>query len=70
MVKLEITQKEFDTILAALWNTKVQIALSSGTGVMSLAYVDTINLMARIGNQRDNQIREQALLEQKEAATR
>jgi hypothetical protein len=67
MIKLEITDSQFDTILAALWNAKAQ-ASNTGTHVNDMyigspIVVELTNLMAKIGNQRDSQIRAEALLD-------
>lgn len=64
MVKLELTQRDFDSILAAVWNAKIQAqGAAAPGGFSSPAVVDLTNLMAKIGNQRDKQIREEALRE-------
>lgn len=61
MIKLEVTQQQFDTILAALWHVKSQLPTSSTLGFQSPAFMDMTNLMARIGNQRDKQVRAEAI---------
>lgn len=59
MINLEVTQQQFDTILAALWYVKSQLT-PAPVGLTS-SYVEVTNLMAKIGNQRDTQVRAEAL---------
>ena len=60
MIKLEVTQQQFDTILAALWHVKSHLP-SSTNGFNSPVWLELSNLMGKIGSQRDNQIRAEAL---------
>jgi hypothetical protein len=64
MIKLELTQRSFDTILVALWHAKImaQGAAAPG-GFSSPAVVDLTNLMANIVNQRDRQVAAEAINE-------
>lgn len=50
---LEITHSNFDTILAALWHARSQASESID--------VELRNLMGKISNQRDAQVRTEAI---------
>jgi alanine racemase len=56
LIKLEITQRNFDTILAALWQVKLQASAHPAGGYNSPMYVEVDNLMHQIGSQRDKQV--------------